>query len=376
MRILYFVDTLGLGGIQTILQNYFERIDRDKFEIEVLSLDIPDETGFELWLNEKSIPVHKIPGITLKKIRDFSRYPALIKQFFHEHGDFDILHMHASSKNAQLMFNAAKQNIPIRIIHSHNTHYHTSSQIQKVIGDILKFPMKKYATDLWACSTIAGEWLFGDDNFTIIPNAIDAGKFEYDEQLRNSVRESLNISDIDFVIGNIGRFVNQKNHFRMISVFNDLLKYIPNAKLVLAGTGDLEYKIKQQVIELGIERNVNFLGYRTDNHALYQAFDVYCMPSFYEGLPVALVEAQASGLPIVFSNTITEEINISKKQNIQLSLEKDNKEWVEALIEISNRQINRKINGELIQKSIFNIENAIGLLENKYQELIVRESFR
>ena len=126
----------------------------------------------------------------------------------------------------------------------------------------------------------------------------------------------------------------------------------------------------------GVERNVNFLGYRTDNHALYQAFDVYCMPSFYEGLPVALVEAQASGLPIVFSNTITEEINISKKQNIQLSLEKDNKEWVEALIEISNRQINRKINGELIQKSIFNIENAIGLLENKYQELIVRESFR
>ena len=126
MRILYFVDTLGLGGIQTILQNYFERIDRDKFEIEVLSLDIPDETGFELWLNEKSIPVHKIPGITLKKIRDFSRYPALIKQFFHEHGDFDILHMHASSKNAQLMFNAAKQNIPIRIIHSHNTHYQTS----------------------------------------------------------------------------------------------------------------------------------------------------------------------------------------------------------------------------------------------------------
>ena len=162
----------------------------------------------------------------------------------------------------------------------------------------------------------------------------------------------------------------------MISVFNDLLKYIPNAKLVLAGTGDLEDKIKQQVIELGIEGNVKFLGYRTDNHALYQAFDVYCMPSFYEGLPVALVEAQASGLPIVFSNTITEEINISKKQNIQLSLEKDNKEWVEALIEISNRQINRKINGELIQKSIFNIENAIGLLENKYQELIVRESFR
>ena len=274
------------------------------------------------------------------------------------------------------MFNAAKQNIPIRIIHSHNTHYQTSSQIQKVVGDILKFPMKKYATDLWACSTKAGEWLFGDDNFTIIPNAIDARKFEYDEQLRNSVRESLNISDVDFVIGNIGRFVNQKNHIRMISVFNDLLKYIPNAKLVLAGTGDLEDKIKQQVIELGIEGNVKFLGYRTDNHALYQAFDVYCMPSFYEGLPVALVEAQASGLPIVFSNTITEEININKKQNIQLSLEKDNKEWVEALIEISNRQINRKINGELIQKSIFNIENAIGLLENKYQELIVRESFR
>ena len=180
---------------------------------------------------------------------------------------------------------------------------------------------KRYATDYFACSELAGRYLFGNKAFDrgevkIIHNAIDVDKFKFDEAARKKLRQEFGIKDSTVVIGHVGRFVQQKNHTFLVDVFKEYHKKNPDSKLLLVGSGPLEDEIKKKVERLDLEDSVLFLGQRDDINKLYSVMDVFCLPSLYEGLPVVGIEAQATGLPTIFSNRISKEVIVSSYAKI------------------------------------------------------------
>lgn len=164
-----------------------------------------------------------------------------------------------------------------------------------------------------------------------MPNAIDAEKFAFDPEERIALREELGIPQDAFVVGHVGRFMYQKNHKFLIDIFVKLLKERLDARLLLIGEGELMGQIKEKVERLGIRGTVIFTGVRNDVNKLYSVMDVFCLPSFYEGMPVVAWEAQANGLPCVLSNTVCKEAGNNTKNHF-LSLNSDTEQWVEEML--------------------------------------------
>lgn len=164
--------------------------------------------------------------------------------------------------------------------------------------------LRSLATDYAACSQLAGHAMFGDREFTVIPNVIQTEKYRFDPIVRKQVRQNMNAQD-KVVVGTVGRLAEQKNPFFAIDVFAELLKKVPDAEYWWAGSGPLQEQVKTYVEEKKLTNYVKLLGSRNDTVELYQGMDVFFLPSFFEGLPVTGVEAQAMGLPMVVSDTVT-----------------------------------------------------------------------
>lgn len=366
VKVLYFVDRMLRGGIQSLVIDWVSRFDKNKIHVDFLLLDDGKEYELEQTLKELGCAVYKLKGIWVKTPIDFIKYKYAVKNFFKEHHDYKVVHMHSSSKNYMILKYAKKYGIPIRIAHSHNIDFQTKNPLKKLIGNLFKKPLIKYATDYFACSKIAGEWLFGkdiveSDKFKVIHNAIDYDKFKYDEKARNKIRKDLNIRESDVVIGHVGRFVNQKNHDFLINVFNKCYEQNNNYKLLLLGTGELEEYIKEKVKILGIENNVIFAGFQSNVNEYMQAMDIFAFPSLFEGLGLVLVEAQASGLPcIATANTVPDEVKINSNfYFVNLNVN----EWVQT---IQNIKLARVKNKKLLKDAGYFIEDIVLELTTQY----------
>ena len=184
-----------------------------------------------------------------------------------------------------------------------------------------------------------GQRAVDSESVRIMPNAIDTTTFAFDSRVRKEVRDELSLGD-GLVIGNVARFANQKNHRLLIDIFFDVQKLIPNSKLVLVGRGELESDVRSQVSRLGIDDKVVFLGVRNDVPRLLNAMDVFVMPSLYEGLPVTIVEAQANGLPVLASSTITDEVFFDGPVE-RLGLDELPSRWAERAIDFGRRRHER-----------------------------------
>jgi glycosyltransferase involved in cell wall biosynthesis len=200
---------------------------------------------------------------------------------------------------------AKKNNVPVRIAHSHNSNQDRDAKY--LLKLFYRNKIKKYATDLFSCSIEAGKWMFKTDNFTVLNNAIDAAKYSYNKETSAKVRADLGVSDNALVIGLVARFAPQKNHNFLIDVFANLKSKNENSVLLLVGDGELKDQISAKIKNKGLESDVIFTGVRSDVNALLQAMDVFVMPSFNEGLPVSIIEAQAAGLPCVISDNVPED---------------------------------------------------------------------
>ena len=216
-----------------------------------------------------------------------------------------------------------------------------------------------------ACSQLAGKFWYGKKNFTVINNGVDVEKFAYNPAARAVKRNELGIQN-NFVIGNIGRFNLQKNHIFLIDIFEMITRKDTSARLVLAGSGPLEQQIKNKVVEKGLQDKVLFLGVRKDVPALLQSFDVLCMPSLYEGLPVVGVEAQASGLPGVFADTITPEVVLLPTSKM-LSLKDSPAKWAEEILALKNMP--RTSGTEALLAKGFTIRQTARQIQHFYEKL-------
>ena len=204
----------------------------------------------------------------------------------------------------------AKFGIERRILHAHNS-FNDGKLHQKVLCAMHRPTIGRYITDRWACSAAAGEYFFGSDDYVFVPNAIDAKAHAFATAARRDVRDELSIAEDALVVGCVGRLVGQKNYRFLIDLWPQVLESRPGAVLLVTGDGELRGDLQDAVDGMGIGSSVRLLGARDDVTALLSAFDVFAMPSLFEGLPLSLVEAQFNGLPCVVSDAITTEAQIS-----------------------------------------------------------------
>lgn len=352
------------GGVESVVMNYYKNIDRDKIQFDFIcdddSICIPKEE------------IEKLGGkvILIPPYQKLFKYHKELKRVLKEE-KYKIVHSHINALSVFSLWAAKSAKVPIRIAHSHSTS-NKKEWKKTLLKNLLRPFSKVFATDYFCCSELAGRWLFGNKVYDegkvyLLNNAIDVKKFKYNEKKRKEKRNELNIKDNTLVIGHIGRFVKQKNHEFLIDIFNEIHKQNKNILLLLAGEGPLKEEVKEKVKELGLEKNVQFLGQRNDANELYQAFDAFVLPSLYEGLPVVGVEAQSSGLPCFLSTDMTKETKVlSTTKFIELS--KSPKEWADIILKELNN-FKRKDTTKEITDNNFNIAKEALKLENIYYKL-------
>ena len=352
------------GGVESVVMNYYRNIDRSKIQFDFIC----DEDSTNIPYEE----IEKLGGrvILVPPYQKISKYNKRLKEIFKKN-NYKIIHSHINTLSVFPLRIAKKCEIPVRIAHSHST-TNKKEWKKNLLKQILKPFSKKYATDYFACSEYAGRWLFGDKVFdegkvTVINNAIDLDKFKYDEKIRKKKRKELKLSDDTLVIGHIGRFVKQKNHEFLIDIFNELHKKNKNSKLLLIGQGPLKEYIEQKVNNLGLKDSVIFLGQREDVNELYQAMDVFLLPSLYEGLGMVAVEAQASGLSCVVSTEVPEIAKVSEKIEF-VDLDKSLEIWADTIRKVINQD--RNIDFKRIKNAGFDIKIESEKLERKYSTLL------
>lgn len=369
IKVLYFVDRMLRGGIQSLVIDWISRFDKEKIHVDFLLLDDGNEYELEKTLKEIGCKVYKLKGIWIKKPFDYIKYSIALDNFFKKHHDYNAIHLHSSSKNYLVLKYAKKYEIPTRIAHSHNIDFQTNNKIKKFIGNCFKKSLVKYSTDYFACSNLAGQWLFGKNilnnpKYKVINNAIDYEKFKYNEKIRKKIRQELNVKDDTVVIGNVGRLTTQKNHKFLVDIFSEYHKKNKNSLLVLIGTGDLEKEIKSKVKHLKLEKSVYFAGFKTNVNEYMQGLDIFLLPSLHEGLPVVGVEAQAAGLPCYMSkDVITDEVKIADNVYF-ISLEDSPEKWADIILNNNN---SRTDNYKKIKDRGYIISDVIKILENVYR---------
>lgn len=305
IRVAQVVGKMNGGGVEAVVMNYYRHIDRSKVQFDFLvdedSMRVPEEEITALGGRVFRIPSYQHP----------IRYRRELIRLMREQ-QWLIVHSNINTLSVFPLSAAKKIGVPVRIAHSHSTM--GKGEFAKNMMKLALRPFANvYPTVRFACGHYAGEWLFGKKHdFTVIPNAIELDKFRFDPTVRRETRKELGIAEDTFLIGHVGRFMPQKNQAFLVDVLADLLPNRPKTMLAFVGDGPDKADVQQHAEELGVSDHVLFLGQRSDVNRLYQAFDVFCLPSLYEGLCVVGIEAQCAGLPCLFSNSITREVDLTE----------------------------------------------------------------
>ena len=356
IRVLQVVTHMNRGGLETMLMNYYRNIDREKIQFDFL-VHRKKRAAYDDEIEALGGKIYRLPRLVPWGIV----YRRALNAFFDEHAEYKVIHVHQDCLSSVILKAAKEHGVPIRIAHSHNANQ--DRNLKYIIKQIYKRYIPRYATELFACGVQAGNWMFGGAPYQILNNAIDTAQYQYGAERAARVREMLGILAHATVIGHVGRFSPQKNHSFLIDIFHKVLQKDPSSYLLLVGDGELRPGIEEKVKTLGAEKNVIFTGVRSDVADLLQAMDVFVFPSFYEGLPVTLVEAQAAGLPCIISDTIPKDCDLTDQVS-RRSLEEPAEIWADRIWE--NRRAVRKDTSEEIAAAGFDIKENAKWLQSHY----------
>lgn len=363
IRVLQIIGIVAGGGVEAVIMNYYEHIDRTKVQFDFIvhndnKIDITQKVEAMGGKVYKVTPYYKNPIAFMWDI-----YKVIKRHHYR------IVHSNMNTLSAFSLFAAWAAGAPVRILHNHST-----SSPGETKRNIMKFMLRPFArlfaNHYLACSRLAGEWMYGrkmmdSGKVTIVNNAIDLKKYAFNPQKRNLLRKELGLAD-EFVIGHVGRFMFQKNHEFLIDVFAEAYKKDPHMALLLVGDGPLRPAMEEKVRKLGLTDHVKFLGLRNNVQDFYHVMDILVLPSHYEGLPVVGVEAQANGLPCLFSTKVTKETRLTHSAQF-LDLEAGASMWAEEIISIKCER-NKKAGDELRQAG-FEIYKEAEKLVKFYIEL-------
>lgn len=368
---------MSIGGAETFVYNLLSGIDDEKYRIDICiqGKDVTNKKLYSL-CKKKGCHIHVIPAFN----RNYPAYVLAVERLL-KMQKYDVVHIHMNA-----LINCAPVYCAMRyagkiVVHSHNTQNNMGGGIGRVLHCFNRRLLRNKNITRVSCGEEAGEWLFGDRSFTVLDNAISIPEFAYNAEKRREARKELGICDKK-VIGHIGRFVEAKNHGLLLEIFAAYIEnqkrhgnmdmpaeeaeriQAPDTVLVMIGDGELLEPMKQKAHELAIEDSVIFAGSRTDSAPYYSAFDCLLFPSKFEGLPFVLIEAQVNGLPIVASDRVTAEMDVTG--NIKfVPLDASAEDWIGA-IENALIPVDRLSYAEKLRETKYNVENMVRKVESIY----------
>lgn len=362
ISIAMLASKLEINGISTVIWNYCTHMDLLRFDITVLA----GRPINEYYINEFTklgIRVIELPerkGNSINYLRELNKIMKNEK--------FDIVHVHGNQASIALELLVAYMNgIKVRIAHSHNTTC-KSMRVHKLLKPLFNL----IYTDGFACGEAAGKWLFGNGDFTVIPNGFDTNKFEFNSSYRSEIRTKLGIEN-RYVIGHIGRINEQKNQTYLLKIFEKVAADNENAVLLMVGTGPMQPEIEKLVDDHPYKDRIIMFGETNSPEKLYSAMDVFVFPSLYEGLPVTLLEAQINGLRCVASAAVTREVMLYDNSIHFIKLSDDVSYWADAiknqLPDLDRDAIYKEHEDSIIR---YNIADNVNLVNNIYVDLIRR----
>lgn len=344
---------MNAGGAETFLMKMYRAIDRLKYQMD-FCINTKEESFYEKEILSLGGKIYRIPSKT-ESLKEFKRQLSdIIRREKYKY----VLRITSSAMGFMDLKIAKKAGAKICSARSSNSNDGKSikAKAAHVLGKLL---YRKYADVKIAPSDLAAKYTFGKKAYRrgevhILHNALDLNLYSFDEQTRNHIRKEFSISDNVKIIGHVGRFMSQKNHSFLLDIFNEIHKQNQNTVLMLVGKGELEDKIKEKIKALNLEDSVIFTGVRSDIPALLSAMDVFVFPSFYEGMPNTVIEAQATGLPCLIADTITKEANVTGLVRY-MPLKAPEKWAKEALNMVLDTRMQTK---EIMIKNGYDIENV------------------
>lgn len=367
MKTAQIIGKLAAAGVENVVNNYCRFTDLRSIEF-VLFVDASSEARPPKDMIQRGVSYISVPPSS----HPIARIAALTRLF--RSGAYDVVHAHLNTLNAFTLFAAWLARIPVRVSHNHST-TDKREGIRSLIKLLLRPTATWFATDYMACGERAARWIFGNRRFetgrvAILPNAIDVQKFRYDPIQRQQIREELGLQGMH-VIGHIGRFMPQKNHVFLLTCFARYYAAHPQARLLLVGGGEGYGKARAQAERLGIQDAVCFAGVRDDPWRLYNAMDVFVLPSLYEGVPLVCVEAQANGLPCLISDHVSREVAIGDNA---MFIPLEISAWVQAMSDtLADRNDNARDNAYVqVRQSGFDIRDTAQRLMTLYAGMLER----
>lgn len=356
IRIAQIIGKMSAGGVESVVFNYYRNIDKSKIQFDFYydsdsSVEPPKEL-IDMGARFIELPPYQ---------KIFQYISALRNEL--RNNNYTIVHSHLNTLSILPLFASYMEKIPVRIAHNHSVPGGNEYK-RNLLKYFLRMGAKIFPTDYFACSEKAGKWMFGNQTYNsgkvvLIKNAIDYNVFSKNEINRKNIREKLNLNG-DTVIGHVGRFTSAKNHSFLLKIFAQYKTKDQNAKLLLVGEGELRKQIEEEIHRLDLRDSCILVGKQSDTSPYYSGMDVMVMPSIFEGLGLAAIEAQACQLPIVVSEAIPSEAVISTGVT-SLSLKDSIDSWVEAIQKSLNRNITF-----IDEYHEYNIDSASDKLLNWY----------
>lgn len=327
IRILQIVNIMDRAGLETMIMNHYREIDRSQVQFDFL-VHRPQRGEYEDEIEVLGGRIYRAPRLYPQHCLS---YRSFMRRFFAEHR-YPVVHSHIDAMSAFPLAMARGCGVPVRIAHSHSDA--VDRDLRYPIKEAARRKLPAIATHYWACSEAAGTFLFGKANLPkvhVVKNAIDLEGYRFNAETRAQMRAELGITESRVTVGHIGRFSAVKNHTFLVDVLAEMRREGTDAVLVLAGDGELRHEVERKVSSLGLDASVRFLGLRGDVPDVIQAFDALVFPSLREGIPLSLIEAQASGLPVLASDAVSADAVVLPNAE-RLPLSAPVSEWARAAV--------------------------------------------
>ncbi|MDY7432232.1 glycosyltransferase family 1 protein [Bacillus sp. V26] len=369
-RVLHVLSGMNRGGAETMVMNLYRKMDRSKVQFDFLTYR-NDPCAYDEEILSLGGRLFYVPSIGQSNPLTFVKN---IRNTIKENGPFSAVHAHTDFQTGFIALAARLAGVQVRVCHSHNTSWKTGfnwkDRLQLMVFRRL---ILAYATELCACGEDAGRFLFGRSNMErkrvhLLPNGIDLDLFSPAGQAADDEKKSRGIASDRLIIGHVARFHEVKNHAFLLKLAVHLKKRGVRFQMVLAGDGPLREQMEEEAQRLNLLSDVLFLGTEEHIHELMRTFDVFVMPSLYEGLPVVLVEAQASGLPCIISDTITEKVDTGLGLVKRVSLSKPMDIWAETIVRAAAAgRPKQELVKDTLAKLGYDARRNVGALMNLYQ---------